>query len=566
VLISIDSIQLNAQCGDTLKTLLTKAGLENPDMNMRPLAAQIGGEIFQLHYDPVRMADGKPAMRSAVEEAGGVISLIRYPSAQGRRVYERTMLFVLMLAVRRHFKNARVVVKFALRGGLYIEIEKNPPLSAADVALLKDECARVVADDLPLSRARLSIADAIRAFGDDGQLDKVRLLNYRKFSYFDVYRQGGHMDYFYGEMAPSTGYAPVFNLQVLYPGMVLMLPDPDDANRPARYEHSPQFSAVFQQSDEWARLLHCDTVADINDMVANGKIRELVRVNEALHEKTYSQMADRIVQRKARAVMMAGPSSSGKTTSANRLCTQLRVYGKSPVLLSLDDYYIDRASIPRDTHGEIDLEHINALDIERFQTDLELLIAGEQALIPRFDFKRGARAEEGRVVRAGPDEPLIIEGIHGLNPALLSPNIPRDSIFKVYVSALTTMNLDDHNRIPTTEMRMLRRIVRDYETRGAGVERTLCMWPRVRKGEEAWIFPYQEEADAFFNTALLYEPVVLKKHIFPLLQSVEAASPYYAQVRYLIKFLNYFLDAQIEDEVPPTSILREFIGGSAFFC
>lgn len=561
----LDGVETTAACEDTLRSLIQKAGLDDQSLSRRPLAAQIGGEIYTLNYDPVRMLDGTPCARSAVDASAGQVKLLRYNDAAGKRVYERTMLYVLLLAVRRLFSKARVQVKFALRGGLYIEIEKNPSLTDSDIGMLREECARVVQEDLPLVRKRLDIKQAISAFSADGQDDKVRLLQYRKFSYFDVYQQSDFMDYFYGEMAPSTGYVRVFDLEVLYPGMVLMLPDPENPDKPAKFQHSPRLNAVFQQSNEWGRLLDCSNVADLNDLVAHDKIREMVRINEALHEKSYAQIADRIVRRGTRAIMLAGPSSSGKTTSANRLYTHLRVHGKRPVLLSLDDYYIDRDKIPVDENGERDLEHIETLDIPRFRNDLERLVAGEQVEIPEFDFKAGRRAPHGRLMQVGPDEPLIIEGIHGLNPQLMSPNIPHESIFKIYVSALTTLNLDDHNRIPTTEMRMLRRIVRDYETRGASVEKTLSMWPSVRKGEETWIFPYQEEADEFFNTALVYEPAVLKKHIFPLLLEVGEDSPYYSQVRYLIKFLNYFADAEIEDEIPPTSILREFIGGSAFF-
>lgn len=563
--LNINGITVQSECGDTLLMLIQRAGFDQQDMRHKPLAAQIGGEIFNLNYDPVRLLEGKVCVRSAVENAQGNIKLLTIESDQGRRVYERTMLFVLLLAVHRHFPQARVMVKFALRGGLYIDIHKNPALSEADIALLREEYARITKENLPLTRNRLQITEAIEFFEEDGQLDKVRLLNYRQFSYFDVYKQGGYMDYFYGEMAPSTGYVSVFELEVLYPGMVLMQPDPIDPNKPLKYQHSPRLNAVFQQSNEWGRLLHCACIADLNDMVATNEIRELVRVSEALHEKSYAQLADRIVRKGARAVMLAGPSSSGKTSSANRLYTHLRVLGKNPILLSLDDYYIDRDMIPVDKNGERDLEHIETLDIPRFRSDLEKLLIGEHVEIPQFDFKHGCRSPQGRPMQVGPDEPLIIEGIHGLNPLLLSPAIPADSIFKVYVSALTTLNVDDHNRIPTTEIRLLRRIVRDYETRGAGVEKTLSMWPSVRNGEERWIFPFQEEADGFINTALVYEPAVLKKHIFPLLLAVEESSKYFSQARYLIKFLNYIADAEIEDEIPPTSILREFIGGSAFF-
>ncbi len=565
MLLTIEEKKIEAQTGETLLSLIARAGLNDESMANKPLAAQIGGEVFHLNYVPVRLKDGVETPRSAVLNAGGTIRLLRYGDAMGRRAYERTLLFVFILAVRKKFPGARVLVQYALGQGLYVQLDKSPALTEYETQLLKEECLRIIEADLPLERERLDIQEAITFFSDDGQIDKVRLLQWRKFSYFDVYRQGGYMDYFYGEMAPSTAYVKVFDLAFLHPGLVLLLPDHENPDAPAQYQHSPKLFAVFAQSDDWERLLHCGNVADLNDMVANHRIRELVRVSEALHEKSYAMLADRIVERGARAVLLSGPSSSGKTTSANRLYTQLRVLGKSPILLSLDDYYIDRQLIPRDENGEIDLEHINTIDTAQFRKDLELLLAGEQVEIPRFNFKQGKRAPKGHLLQIGPDEPLIIEGIHGLNPQLLSASIPMDSIFRVYVSALTTLNLDDHNRIRTTDMRLLRRMVRDYETRGASVEKTLSMWPSVRRGEDKWIFPYQEQADAFFNTALVYEPAVLKKHIFPLLKAVPEESPYFYMARDLVKFLNYFADAEIEDEVPPTSILREFIGGNTFY-
>lgn len=563
--LTIDSAEIEIRPGETLAQAIGRAGLDDASLTKKPLAAQIGGEVFHLGLVPLRIKDDAPVLRTALVNTQGVVRLLRYGDDLGRRVYERTLLFVLLLAIRKKFPGARVLVQYALGPGLYIKLDKSPALTADDCALLKEECARIVAADLPLERERLDIKEAVDFFCEDGQVDKVRLLQWRKFSYFDVYRQSGYMDYFYGEMMPSTGYVKVFDLLFLSPGLVMLMPDHENPDRPAVYKHSPKLEAVFAQSDEWGRLLHVANVADLNDLVASRRIRELVRVSEALHEKSYAQLADRIVQRGARAVLMAGPSSSGKTTSANRLYTQLRVLGKSPVLISLDDYYIDRDKILPDEHGEVDLENINTLDIARFRHDLEQLLLGEPAELPLFDFKVGRRAPKGRELVIGPDEPLLIEGIHGLNPALLSPSIPMDSIFRVYVSALTTLNLDDHNRIRTTDIRLLRRMVRDYETRGASVEKTMSMWLSVRRGEEKWIFPYQEEADAFFNTALVYEPAALKKHIFPLLKAVPAESPYYAMARDLVKFLNYFAEADVEDEVPPTSILREFIGGNTFY-
>ena len=411
----------------------------------------------------------------------------------------------------------------------------------------------------------MDIDDAIDFFASDGQTDKVNLLEWRRFTYFDVYGVGDYKDYFYGEMLPSTGFVSVFDLRLEDGGVLLLRPDPQNPAVPAPSRPMPKLAAVFRESDEWGRLMHCGVVAELNDMVRTGDIRQLIRVNEALHEKRYAQIADEIIARGARAVLIAGPSSSGKTTSANRLCTQLRVHGKSPVLMSLDDYYIDRDKIQPDENGQIDLEHINTIDTALFAEDLSRLLAGETVEMPRFDFKTGKRVMDGHTLRLDADTPLIIEGLHGLNPALLPASFDQSLIYRLYVSALTTLNLDDHNRISTAEIRLLRRMVRDHETRGATIEHTLSMWDSVRRGEERWIFPYQEQADAMFNSALVYEPAVLKKHIFPLLQAVRPDSPYFDEVRGIVKFLNYILEANVEDEIPPTSVLREFIGGNTFY-
>lgn len=345
----------------------------------------------------------------------------------------------------------------------------------------------------------------------------------------------------------------------------MLLPRDSEPDCISEYRHQPKLAEVFRKSDRWGMLMQCDTASELNELVSSGNIRELIRVNEALHERSYAKLADRIVNRRARAVMVAGPSSSGKTTSANRLATQLRTLNQHPVMISLDNYYLDRDEIPVGENGERDFENIDTLDIPRFNADLASLLRGGEAETPVFDFKAGRRAKETRVLKTGPDQPLIIEGIHGLNRRMLSPEIPEQAVYRVYVSALTTLNLDDHNRIRTTDVRLLRRLVRDHATRNASMEETLSMWPTVRRGEEKWIFPFQEQADAIFNTTLVYEIAVLKKYVYPLLQEVPRKSPCYLQARNLVKFLNYFLDADVEDEIPPTSVLREFIGGNAFY-
>jgi len=475
------------------------------------------------------------------------------------------MMFVFLLAMRKLYPKTRVRINYAVGAGLFASVGDGMALSDQDVARIKAEMRDIVNADLTLERKRIDIDDAIDFFSADGQGDKVRLLKYRQFSYFDIYRQEDYVDYFYGEMAPSTGYASVFDLQAHKGGLLLIRPSAADPNVPADFVSLPRLSGVFSESEEWGNLMHCAVVADLNDMVLNGEVRTLIRVNEALHEKRFAQLADEIISRGARAVLIAGPSSSGKTTSANRLCTQLRVHGKTPVLVSLDDYYLNRDQLKPGPDGKIDLEDIATLDIPQFQEDLTRLLRGEEVELPRFDFIRQQRCDEGHKLRIDESTPLVIEGLHGLNPMLLPEAVDKKLIFRLYVSALTTLNLDDHNRVPTTYLRLLRRMVRDHETRGASVERTLSMWDSVRAGEEKWIFPFQEDADAIFNTTLIYEPSVLKKHIFPLLGAVQPESPYFDEARSIVKFLNYFVEANVEDEIPPTSILREFIGGNTFY-
>lgn len=549
--LKIDGQPVEIREGESIYAAVVKLGLEGASLSVRPLAAQIGGEVYSLRYTPHHEVS---------------IRLLRYCEDAGRRVYEYTAQFVLLLAARRIFPGAKIKVCYALDAGIYITVDKTPALTHADVHALELESHRIAALDLPLVRRRLDIKDAIEFFENDGQIDKVRLLKWRKFSFFDVYTAEGYLDYFYGELAPSTGYVSAMKLKPLIGALVMLMPRADAPDETATYQHKPKIAEVFRRSDRWNGLMHCDSVADLNEMVLNGSVRELVRINEALHERTYAQLADHIVSRRARAVMVAGPSSSGKTTSANRLATQLRVLGQRPVMLSLDDYYLDRDMIPLNEKGERDLEHINTLDISRFNQDLEALLGGDEVEVPQFDFSVGARSKKTRRLKVSMEEQLIIEGIHGLNERMVSSSIPREAIYRVYVSALTTLNLDDHNRIRTTDIRLLRRLVRDHQTRNTPLATTLSMWPSVRRGEEAWIFPYQEQANFIFNTTLVYELAVLKKYVYPLLLEVDRGSPVYMQARSIIKFLNYVVDADIEADIPPTSILREFIGGNTFYC
>ncbi|MBR0157310.1 MAG: nucleoside kinase [Clostridia bacterium] len=550
--VTIEGKTCELQEGKTILEYIRAFGLDSDSPSEKPLAAQQGGEVFYLGYTVKRDSNYK---------------LLHFADEQGRRVYEATLSFILIIAVRKLFPKARVIVQYSLGEGVYITFKKEPMLSDEDVELLKEEMRRITEANYPIVRKRMSIRDALDFYKRDGQLDKAALLAWRKFSYFDTYScpdYSDHLDWFYGELAPETGYVKVFDLHRLGDSLVMLLPSKEDPTVAAKYEESPRMLAVFEQSDRWGKLMSVSTVHELNRRVENGSIRELVRVNEALHEKNYARVADDIITRGVKAVMLAGPSSSGKTTSANRIATQLRAEGLDPIMLSLDDYYIDRDKIAPGPDGKLDLEHINTLDTDKFAKDLALLLAGEEAEIPRFNFLTQRREKESVPLRLLKDQPLIVEGIHGLNPMMLG-DIDPSKVYRIYVSALTTLNLDDHNRIRTTDLRLLRRLVRDYNTRGASMEHTLGMWASVRRGEGRWIFPYQENADMIINTTLHYEACVMKSYVYPLLLEVQPESPYYCAARSIVKFLNYVLEADIEDEIPPTSVIREFIGGNSFY-
>ncbi len=548
--ITIDGKLIEAKNGSSILEMTDSSSSSLYD---RPLAAQIGGEIYSLRYIP----------RSDTS-----LKLLKYSSTEGRRVYERTLQFVFLAAIDSLFPNAKANIAYTLGTGLYTKINNIGRLSDIEVSKIKKKMQELTDGKIPLIRKRLPIEEAVAYFSSKGQHDKVELLKWRRYTYFDVYSlDGKYMDYYYGEMAPDTSYVSVFDLHLLDDALLLLVPDPENLNVPSKYVEQKKLSAVFRETDLWDSLMECSTVSELNEHIKNGTIDEIVRINEALHEKRYANIADKIVEKKARAVLIAGPSSSGKTTSANRLSTQLRVLGQKPVMLSMDDYYLNRDAMIPDENGQYDFEHINTLDIPRFNHDLALLLKGEEVETPLFDFTTGSRKKEGRVIKLCANEPLIIEGIHALNPILLKGNADIDEkyLFRIYVSALTTLNLDAHNRIRTTDVRLLRRLVRDNATRSTPVEQTLAMWESVKRGEERWIFPHQENADVLLNTTLIYEVAVLKKYIYPLLKQIDKNSEYYVNARNLLKFLNYFSDADVEANIPPTSILREFIGGNTFY-
>lgn len=563
--LSIDGLVVSPVPGESLLDLLCNLKMDSPQLSTRPLAAKIAGEVFNLNYIPVRdkdVSEDRTSIRRAMAASNGVIHLLRYEDPVGKEVYVRTAQFMLFLAIHRLYPAAKARMNCTVGSALFVEIT-----GAEDfcVNAVKDELKRLVAVDAPFIRKRTTLQDAITHYLSVGDEDKARLLSWRTEPYFDQYVFEDFRDYYYGELMPSMGYLTTWDILPAEDGLLFVYPDDDNPDLVSSYTPMPNFVQVNRESKQWCTLMECETVADLNETVRNGKIRELIRVNEALHEKRYAQVADEICERGAKAVMIAGPSSSGKTTSANRLATQLRVHGKKPILMSLDDYYIDRDKIAPGPDGKLDLEHINTIDTDLFREHLRLLLLGRNVELPHFNFLTGRREWGGHIMQLHADTVIIIEGLHALNPILLPNDLDPSLIFKFYVSALLPLNLDDHNRIPSSLLRLMRRTVRDLKNRGSSVEQTMTMWDSVRRGEHRWIFPFQENADVIFNSSTIYELAVMKRHIYPLLLTITPENACYELVRSVVKILNYVQEADVDDEIPPTSLVREFIGGNSYY-
>ena len=490
---------------------------------------------------------------------------ITFQNEEGRRIYERSLRFVLLLAMHRVLPASDVRIEHSIGYGVYMRL-LDRDASQDIVDALQKEMEAIVQEDLPFTREKWSRKKAIAYFRDTDRLDKTRLLAYRPYDYFPVYLCGGIAEYFYGAMLPSTGWVSAFRLRLQGTGMVLQMPSPADPAHPAPFVSRPKILESFAQSNRWCDILGCLNAADLNDMIVCGELPQFIRVNEALHDQSIGDIAQGVLDRKARAVFVAGPSSSGKTTFSNRLCIHLRVLGFKPVLVSLDDFYLDRDKLPLEADGQPDLEALTALDVAYLRQCLEGLLRGENVMMPQFDFTVSRRKKEMYSMQLGEDQILVMEGIHALNPSLHEGFDPH-LLCKVYISELACLNLDHHNRIRTTDARLLRRIVRDHQFRATPPAETLGMWNSVRRGEERWIFPYQEQADFVFNSALHYELPVLKRYAYDLLNAIPPEDPVFLSSRRLLKILHYILPApdKAMQDIPPLSLLREFIGGCTLY-
>lgn len=490
--------------------------------------------------------------------------ILTYADEEGRRIYERSLQLLFITAAHHLRPDAHVRIEHSFGQGIFIAL-RNEEMPETLVRQIETEMRRMAAEDLPFKRNNVTTDDAQDYFARNAQSDRLRILNYRQYNHFTLYRIGdGPEDYYYGEMVPSAGFVNVFSLMPYGGGVVMMQPDIADPSHAAPFKDLPKLWHIYQETAEWNKILGCENAADLNEMIDSHRLREFIRVNEALQERKIQSIADRFVASGARLILIAGPSSSGKTTFAHRLSIALRVQGLRPVKVSLDDYYLNREDLPREADGTIDLERIETLDTALISDHLCRLMAGEEVEIPTYDFASGSRTGKTHPFRVEAGQPIIIEGIHGLNEKL-TEGIERNLKFKIYISALTMLNLDDHNRIRTTDARLLRRIVRDHQFRGTSPEKTMSMWASVRHGEENYIFPYQEEADAMINSSLTYELPIMKKYAYPVLCAVPPSSPHYTLARRLVKFLNYIQTADVEDEIPVNSLLREFIGGCCFY-
>ena len=495
------------------------------------------------------------------------IEFLDITSSSGMRTYVRSLFFVLVKAVEELYPQGNISLEHPISKGYFCKLHIDRTIGLDDVQRIKQKMQEIIAADIPYTRTESHTEEVVRLFEKRGMMDKARLLDTYGQLYSYYYQLGDTVDCYYSSLVPSTGYIRLFDIVKYYDGLLLRIPSRENPTKLEEVVKQEKMLEVFQEYHRWNQILGISTVGDLNVACNHGHATDLINVSEALQEKKIAQIADEITHRnqdgkRVKLVLISGPSSSGKTTFSKRLSIQLMTNGLKPYPISLDDYFVNRNDTPLDENGKHDFESLYAVDLPFFEEQLTTLLNGGEVELPRYNFTTGKREMSGKKLRIDEHMILIIEGIHALNPAL-TPHIPNENKYKVYVSALTTILLDNHNYIPTTDNRLLRRIIRDYKYRNYSAEETIARWPSVRAGEEKWIFPYQENADAMFNSALLFELAVLKDYVEPVLRKVPNRCPEYSEAHRLLRFLNYFVSVQ-DKELPPTSLLREFLGGSSF--
>lgn len=536
---------LNVPIGSTLSEVFRELNLK---MDYGPISVKVNNKVEGLHYRVYHNKD---------------VEYLDIRSSSGVRAYTRTLFFVLCKAVHDLWPGADVVIDIPVSNGYYCNINIGRPVTHFDADAVRRRMQEIINAALPICRHESTTEEVIRMFSGMGMESKAKLLRSVGRLYTTYYEIDGYKDYYYGTLLTNTRQLYLFGLEKYYDGMLLRIPSRDDPSRLGELVRQDKMFDIFQEHHRWQHILGMSTVGDFNEAVQQGRSTDLINVSEALQEKKISQIADMISTRRGvRMVLISGPSSSGKTTFCKRLSIQLLTCGVKPVPVSLDDYFVNREETPKDDSGEYDYESLYALDIELLNRQLNALFAGEEVELPRYNFQTGRSERSGRRLRLAADEVLVVEGIHALNPELTA-QIPEEQKFRVYASALTTILLDAHNYIPTTDNRLLRRIIRDYKYRGVSAQETIHRWPSVRAGENKWIFPYQENADVMFNTALLFELAVIKSQAEPLLELVPENADEYAEAYRLLKFLKYISPIP-NRQLPPTSLLREFLGGSSF--
>ena len=542
---------LNISIGSTLSEIFSALGLE---MQYGPISARVNNKVEGLHFRVYKPKD---------------IEFLDMHDPSAIRVYTRSLFFVLNKAAHELWPECTVVIDIPISNGYYVDVRrrdesgKSIPVTPDDASALRERMQQIISADLPIHRYETTTEEAINMFRESRSFSKVKLLEGLGTLYTTYYDIDGYVDYYYGSLLTSTGQIYLFGLEYYFDGLLLRIPSQDDPSKLGTFVRQNKMFEIFQEHHRWQDILRMRTVGDLNNAIEKGYTNKLIQVSEALQEKKIAQIADEIARRPGtRMVLIAGPSSSGKTTTCKRISVQLAVNGLNPIGISLDDYFLDRDKTPLDDHGDYDYEHLHALNLPLLNEQMNALLNGQEIELPRYNFQKGKSEWSGKKLRLAGNEILVVEGIHALNPELTA-EIPQNQIYRIYASALTTILLDNHNYIPTTDNRLLRRIIRDYKYRGVSAQETIRRWPSVRKGENRWIFPYQENADAMFNSAMLFELAVIKSQAEPLLERVPENCVEYSEAYRLLKFLRYIRPIP-EAQIPPTSLLREFLGGSSF--